>query len=184
MDLSLYNSFVTLITAGLPDEPKTDPLEAALLYLAVTVFTVVILNIFIGVIGEEYSRLKEESYLLFRQQRSVMCLHYVLRKPHFRCNFCSPSLADVGVVLSVALGIALQVYSAHHHRYVLSEAEGVVYVILLAFMHAMSMQTYTMLPDGSAKVGRFLWFFCQAGRSMEDADLHEFTVDFDDSTLT
>lgn len=184
LDLSVYNSFVTLITAGLPGEPNTDPLEAALLYLAVTVFTVVILNIFIGVIGEEYSRLKEESPLLFRQQRARMCLHYVLRKPHFRCNLCSPNLADLGVVLAVAVGIAIQVYSAHHGGYFLSEGEGFVYVILLAFMHAMSMQSYTLLPDGCSAKGRFLWFFCPASRSMEDTDLEEFTFDFDDSTLT
>ena len=113
-----------------------------------------------------------------------MCLHYVLRKPHFRCNLCSPNLADLGVVLAVAVGIAIQVYSAHHGGYFLSEGEGFVYVILLAFMHAMSMQSYTLLPDGCSAKGRFLWFFCPASRSMEDTDLEEFTFDFDDSTLT
>ena len=50
-------------------------------------------------------------------------------------------------------------------------------------MHAMSMQSQNELPDGTAK-GRFLWFFCQAARSIEDADLAEFTIDFDESTLT
>ncbi len=183
MDFSVYNSFVTLITAGLPGEPNQDPLEAGLLYLAVTVFTVVILNIFIGVIGEEYSRRKEESPLLFCQQRAVKCLHYALRKPNFRCNLCSPSKADWGVVLAIVVGIAVQVYSARHEGHSCGGLEGFVYVILLSFMHAMSMQSQNELSDGTAK-GRFLWFFCQAARSIEDADLAEFTIDFDESTLT
>lgn len=47
-DESLYGSFVTLIAAGLPSEPSDNELQAILLYVSVTFFTVFILNIFIG----------------------------------------------------------------------------------------------------------------------------------------
>ena len=83
---SMYGSYVTLITAGLPGALDEDPLEASLLLIAVTIFTVVVLNIFIGVIGEEYSRLQQDSPQLFKQERAQMCRR--AQRRYMRCCNC------------------------------------------------------------------------------------------------
>lgn len=43
--ISIYGTFVTLMTAGLPEEPSPNLLESGLLYIAVTFFTVFILSL-------------------------------------------------------------------------------------------------------------------------------------------
>ena len=52
-------------------------------------------NIFIGVIGEEYSRLKDQAQTGFRQIRAKLCLEYMLRKQFFRVDWCSKSMTKI-----------------------------------------------------------------------------------------
>ncbi|CAK9093889.1 Hypothetical protein SCF082_LOCUS44148 [Durusdinium trenchii] len=182
IDLSLYSSFVMLITAGMPGQPKEDPLECILLVLAVAVFTVIVLNIFIGVIGEQYSRLKEESVLSFRQQRAQICLGYMIRKPFIRFDCCSHLVSRVVILTSVILGVALQVHSAWYGSY-FPELEGVVYTLLLVLMLTTAFQSPLALPKCSSspsyEPGKFFWFCCQAEDQMADTELQELTIDFE-----
>lgn len=162
--------------------PEEDPLECILLVLAVAVFTVIVLNIFIGVIGEQYSRLKEESVLSFRQQRAQICLGYMIRKPFIRFDCCSHLVSRVVILTSVILGVALQVHSAWYGSY-FPELEGVVYTLLLVLMLTTAFQSPLALPKCSSspsyEPGKFFWFCCQAEDQMADTELQELTIDFE-----
>lgn len=54
----IYTAFKWLITAGLPDDPGEDSSDNLLRMIAVLFFTVLIMNIFIGVICDKYSQKK------------------------------------------------------------------------------------------------------------------------------
>eukprot|EP00439_Symbiodinium_sp_Y106_P036990 s4334_g4.t1 len=62
---TLFDTFTTLITQGLPEKPPDDILELLVLYGGVLFFSVFVLNIFIGVIGEQYSKEKDQVGLMF-----------------------------------------------------------------------------------------------------------------------
>ena len=98
------------MTAGMPDEPAGDMLEVALLYMAVTFFSVFILNIFIGVLGEQYALQKQHCVLIFRRRRAELCLRYMQRihAQHFRA--CS---GPEGHVLLVGCILACLTLQAH-----------------------------------------------------------------------
>ena len=188
LTLSLYGSFVTLITAGMPGELSDDALEAVLLYLAVSVFTIIILNIFIGVIGEEYSRLQEESVLSFRQQRAKICLDYMLRKPFMGSDVCPRLLKRLVTLLVILSGMGLQMHSAMYGS-CFHELEGLVYLLLLMFTHAMAFQAEHHLPmcrlfSHDENVEKFFWFCCKADGQTCDVDLEELHLGSDGVDLS
>ncbi|CAK9006930.1 unnamed protein product [Durusdinium trenchii] len=122
--ISIYGTFVTLMTAGLPEEPSPNLLESGLLYIAVTFFTVFILNIFIGVIGDEYSRLKSQSFLGFRQIRAKMCLDYMLRKQFFRIDWCSKRMSKIVLLTLIQFGLVIQLFSTFNNGHPYESLEG------------------------------------------------------------
>eukprot|EP00438_Fugacium_kawagutii_P036386 Skav214562 [mRNA] locus=scaffold2080:20256:39559:+ [translate_table: standard] len=116
------------MTAGLPAEPSDNELEAILMY----------------VIGEEYSHLKEECNLGFKQLRAKMCLEYILRKHFFRMHVFSKLLAKVVCMAALGVGLTIQFVSVFNegHQYVALESilawryyRCIAYVLLLGLMH-------------------------------------------------
>lgn len=181
-DDSLYGSFVTLIAAGLPSEPSHNELQAILLYVSVTFFTVFILNIFIGVIGEEYSRLKEECDLGFKQLRAKMCLEYILRKHFFQIHICSKTMSKVVCLAALSIGLTIQFISVCNNGHPYAALEGASYVILLCFMHG----AFYNSPGSHKLVAperedpSYFWYCCEAEREVvEGADLREIELNIE-----
>eukprot|EP00435_Cladocopium_sp_Y103_P057108 s3038_g19.t1 len=181
-DDSLYGSFVTLIAAGLPSEPSHNELQAILLYVSVTFFTVFILNIFIGVIGEEYSRLKEECDLGFKQLRAKMCLEYILRKHFFRIHICSKTMSKVVCFTALSVGLTIQFISVCNYKHNYAALEGASYVFLLCLMHGAfynSPGSHKLVAPEAGDPSYF-WYCCEAEREVvEEADLREIELNIE-----
>lgn len=178
---SVYGTFVILMTAGLPSEPSDNELESMLLYVSVTFFTVFILNIFIGVIGEEYSRLKEECSLGFKQLRAKMCLDYILRKHFFQIHICSKTMSKVICLTAISIGMIIQFLSAFNDGHDFVASEGFSYVFLLAIMHGVfynSPGSHALLTPTSGTAPTYFWYCCEAERELvEEEDLQEISFD-------
>lgn len=111
-------SFATLITAGLPADPNEDSaLKLILVLAAVMYFSVFILNIFIGVIGELYVSLKENVAISFKQVRAASCFNFLLRCRVFPCSICSLRMSSFVIGVAVLFALATQVYCFVDHRY-------------------------------------------------------------------
>jgi len=107
---AIYNSFKDLITAGLPTEPPEDILELGLTYISTILFTIFFLNIFIGVIGEQYSLEKQRCKRTFQNRRASACLTFLLRAKVLPCALVQSCVAEAVLVLTVLLSMALQVH--------------------------------------------------------------------------
>ncbi|CAK9103060.1 Hypothetical protein SCF082_LOCUS48152 [Durusdinium trenchii] len=106
----VFETFATLITAALPPDISTgtgNQVKLILCILAVSFFTVFILNIFIGVMGELYVKEKQRAEHTFRMYRAGSCYQYLLRSRVLQCNLMS---ADRGLLLMLVSGcVALTV---------------------------------------------------------------------------
>jgi len=96
----IHKSFTMLITAGLP-EIHDNIINLVFSYFAVLIFTVFFLNIFIGVIGENYGMEKERAHQSFQELRAGHCLAWHLRASVMPAPIVSGSLARVIRMLSV-----------------------------------------------------------------------------------
>ncbi|CAJ1340752.1 unnamed protein product, partial [Effrenium voratum] len=76
---TLWDSFSLLITQGLPEAQPEDILELVLLYGGVLFFSVFMLNIFIGVISEQYTQEKEQALAMFEAARASSCQTFLVR---------------------------------------------------------------------------------------------------------
>lgn len=81
-------------------------------------------NIFIGVIGDEYSRLKSQSFLGFRQIRAKMCLDYMLRKQFFRIDWCSKRMSKIVLLTLIQFGLVIQLFSTFNNGHPYESLEG------------------------------------------------------------
>eukprot|EP00929_Paragymnodinium_shiwhaense_P035541 TRINITY_DN19169_c0_g1_i4.p1 TRINITY_DN19169_c0_g1~~TRINITY_DN19169_c0_g1_i4.p1 ORF type:complete len:948 (+),score=180.09 TRINITY_DN19169_c0_g1_i4:52-2895(+) len=106
---TIFTSFSTLITAGLPSNPyEYDSLELLLTYGAVLFFSVFFLNIFIGVISIQYETEKERFPLTFQHLRAESCANFMLRAKVMPCTLLSKGLANFMVVLAIVTGGVVQ----------------------------------------------------------------------------
>lgn len=116
-----FQSFSTLVTAALPEKPdvssKDKTLELLLVYAAVLIFTVYILNLFIGIMAEQYIVEKDRCHLVLRQLRAQTCFSYLAKSRILPCNLCSRGSAMIVFALAVACALAIQVYSFLRHGY-------------------------------------------------------------------
>lgn len=108
---SIWKTFGTLITQGLPDTPPEDALELSLLYTGVLFFSIFVMNIFIGVISEQYTKEKEQVSEMFQSLRASSCYTFLLRMCVIPCNLMTKKAAAVVAFCSVALTFGLQVAS-------------------------------------------------------------------------
>mmetsp|Transcript_123129 Transcript_123129/g.394292 ORF Transcript_123129/g.394292 Transcript_123129/m.394292 type:complete len:870 (-) Transcript_123129:141-2750(-) len=105
----IFKSFSTLITTELPAHPRLkSPLELVLTYGAVIFFSIFILNIFIGVIGQQYELEKERVQVTLKHERAQCCLNFLLRVRVLPCSLCGRTSAVVFTFLAAAVAIWLQ----------------------------------------------------------------------------
>jgi len=105
----IFKSFSTLITTELPANPhEKSPLELFLTYGAVIFFSIFILNIFIGVIGQQYEHEKQRVQITLKHERSQCCLNFLLRSRIFPCWLCGQTTAKLITGLAFFCAIWLQ----------------------------------------------------------------------------
>eukprot|EP00435_Cladocopium_sp_Y103_P023774 s1459_g5.t1 len=105
---TFWYSFTTLITQGLPEHPPDDYLELMLLYGGVLFFSIFVMNIFIGVISEQYASEKEQGDVMFERVRAHSCLNYLTRISLLPCNLLTSRAAALLAFGVTALTLALQ----------------------------------------------------------------------------
>ena len=109
----LFNSFVLLVTQGLPASPPEDTIKLLLLYVGVLVFSVFVLNIFIGIISEELEHGREQTELLFHSARTASCSTFLLRVCVLPCDLLGGRGALVLGCLAALFSMALQAAALH-----------------------------------------------------------------------
>ena len=107
---TFWYSFTTLITQGLPEQPPDDYLELMLLYGGVLFFSIFVMNIFIGVISEQYASEKEQGDVMFERVRAHSCLNYLTRISLLPCNLLTSRAAALLAFGATALTLALQLW--------------------------------------------------------------------------
>lgn len=107
---TFWYSFTTLITQGLPEQPPDDYLELMLLYGGVLFFSTFVMNIFIGVISEQYASEKEQGDVMFERVRAHSCLNYLTRISLLPCNLLTSRAAALLAFGATALTLALQLW--------------------------------------------------------------------------
>jgi hypothetical protein len=105
-----YKSFNMLITAALPS-PTTDTFRLIFSYIAVLAFAVFFLNIFIGVISEDYSSEKASYARSYEEVRAVQCLAYLTRVKVIPCAALSKYQGYFGVLLTWVVALLLAMVS-------------------------------------------------------------------------
>ncbi|CAE7203194.1 ANKRD11 [Symbiodinium natans] len=109
---------VALTVGGAPEEGT--PLTFVFLLTAMVVFCVCVLNLFIAVHGEAYSRAQDKAYTSFLQERAGICLHCLLRPswpPHcipIRVPHRILSYLSLELVAIAAWALMLQEPSIHY----------------------------------------------------------------------
>eukprot|EP00746_Dinoflagellata_sp_MGD_P044919 gnl/MRDRNA2_/MRDRNA2_210039_c0_seq1.p1 gnl/MRDRNA2_/MRDRNA2_210039_c0~~gnl/MRDRNA2_/MRDRNA2_210039_c0_seq1.p1 ORF type:complete len:316 (+),score=39.15 gnl/MRDRNA2_/MRDRNA2_210039_c0_seq1:49-948(+) len=106
---TLFGQFGLLFVADYPGEPAEDVPTRIITYLGLLVFTIGLLNIFIGVIGEAYALEKSRVHLTLRAERCQAILTFLLR------DIVIPKIPDtpkvrVGVEILVALLVCMMVF--------------------------------------------------------------------------
>ncbi|CAE7900195.1 GIP, partial [Symbiodinium microadriaticum] len=108
---TVFRTFATLITQGLPEHEPEDGLELLVLYGGVLFFSIFVLNIFIGVIDEEYKNEKELSHLRFLGLRASSCLTYLLRVRVIPCGLLGAKAAFGAAFAAMIAALTLQASS-------------------------------------------------------------------------
>lgn len=153
---AVFNSFKKLITAGLPSDPPDDILELALTYISTIFFTIFFLNIFIGVIGEQYSLERNRCKRTFQKMRAASCLTFLLRVRVLPCNLMNKVTAEAVLVLSVLVSMAFQVLGLRNGESL--PWTGLIFFVLQVVMFLAAYQN----PDApwtaqNAKKPYYLW---------------------------
>ena len=134
----LFNSFVLLVTQGLPANPPEDTIKLLLLYVGVLVFSVFVLNIFIGIISEQLEHGREQTDLLFHSARTASCSTFLLRVRVLPCNFLWGRGALVLGCLAALFSMALQAAALHSdwHLHPLYQMQAFVLSQVTIFLSA------------------------------------------------
>ena len=180
----LFSSFVLLVTQGLPANPPEDTIKLLLLYVGVLVFSVFVLNIFIGIISEQLEHGREQTDLLFHSARTASCSTFLLRVRVLPCNMVGGRCALVLGCLAALFSMALQAAALHSgwHLHPLYQMQAFVLSQVTIFLSAIQCRG-TNLPWESWAKGfeesrsdkRYLWicepkFLHAAARDLDDTD--------------
>ncbi|CAJ1440773.1 unnamed protein product, partial [Effrenium voratum] len=163
-----HSSFSSLITAEIPADVNKAPfVEMSLEYLAVLMFSIFFLNIFIGVIGELYQIEKERSELTFQELRAQSVLTFNLRALIMPGAVCNASLAQAITVVTLCIiaGTQLCIIFTRTRIPFLS----VIYTFLQTVMVACVFQCPDEVWGGARGTeNRYLWMCVPASRREED----------------
>eukprot|EP00438_Fugacium_kawagutii_P035079 Skav205132 [mRNA] locus=scaffold3411:59923:79937:- [translate_table: standard] len=91
--------------------------EFYLVLIAVLFFSVLIMNVFIGVICELYTSAKENAKLVFKRRRAESDMLYLLRARVIPCHYFSSEVA-FGIMMGAgAVALCIQVYCFMDHSF-------------------------------------------------------------------
>lgn len=170
----VFKSFATLITTELPQHPAhKSPLELVLTYAAVIFFSTFILNIFIGVISEQYNEEKDQAKVTLKRERAQCCLNFLLRASVLPCNLMRRAGARLLTVAAASFMVLVQVFGLGRELH--WAVPGMPDFMQLVHLHAMlprcvfALMQFTMLfaqyqnPEAAWAMtngkgdNRFLW---------------------------
>eukprot|EP00928_Gymnodinium_smaydae_P002938 TRINITY_DN11073_c0_g1_i1.p1 TRINITY_DN11073_c0_g1~~TRINITY_DN11073_c0_g1_i1.p1 ORF type:complete len:865 (+),score=153.71 TRINITY_DN11073_c0_g1_i1:112-2706(+) len=154
---TFFKSFATLITTELPADPDhSGALELIITYGAVLLFSIFILNIFIGVIGTQYERETEMVPLTFLHHRAQCCLNFLLRTRVLPYKLCSRPVSWLLTGMAVIVALAVQIMGVTSGKlpwtnriFVLCQLT----MLLLAYQHPMAAWS----PPPAKSEERYLW---------------------------
>ncbi|CAL1146119.1 unnamed protein product [Cladocopium goreaui] len=112
------DSFAVLITAALPERASdVGSMEFYLVLIAVLFFSVLIMNVFIGVICELYTSAKENAKLVFKRRRAESGMLYLLRSRVIPCHIFSTHVAFGIMTFAGVVALSIQVYCFMDHNF-------------------------------------------------------------------
>lgn len=157
----VFETFATLITAALPPDISTNSSEhqvkLCLCIMAVSFFTVFILNIFIGVMGELYVKEKQRSEHTFRMYRASSCYQYLLRSRVLPCGMMSERRGFMMMFGAGGLALAVQIYGFLNHNSTLPGSSIIFFVCQTLIMMGAYQSPDTPWVRGG-RSGFYLWF--------------------------
>lgn len=107
---TFFNQFGLLFTGNYPGERSEEPAIQIIVYLGLLVFTIGLLNIFIGVIGEAYGYEKEQVKLTFCNERASGILTFLLRANVLRgVKVFKPLVVEVAALVAVVFMLGVQI---------------------------------------------------------------------------
>lgn len=107
---TFLKSFAILFTADVPNNPLVlVTSEVLVTYSAVLIFSVFLLNIFIGIIGTQYEVERLKTSKSFQQMRAERCRNFLVRAQALPCSICSENSAAAVSCAAILLTLALQV---------------------------------------------------------------------------
>lgn len=112
------DTFAVLITAALPERASdVGRMEFYLVLVAVLFFSVLIMNVFIGVICELYNTAKENARMAFKRRRCESGMLYLLRSRVVPCHWLSMGAAGVVMLIAGLVALCIQVYCFIDHTF-------------------------------------------------------------------
>eukprot|EP00933_Yihiella_yeosuensis_P034069 TRINITY_DN27619_c0_g1_i1.p1 TRINITY_DN27619_c0_g1~~TRINITY_DN27619_c0_g1_i1.p1 ORF type:complete len:819 (-),score=148.00 TRINITY_DN27619_c0_g1_i1:117-2573(-) len=167
-----FHSFATLITAGLPDKPdELGTFELLILFFAVLSFSVFILNIFIGVMGELYVNEKAECVTKFRQLRAGCCVNFLLRCQAIPCNILSEKSATAVMIVAMLIAFGVQIYCFLEHSYEIWVGPTFIACQLTIILSSYQAPSSPWASKDNSK-DHYIWYIKRKEAEKEDA-LHE-----------
>lgn len=164
-----HESFETLISGGMPGNPsEVSPAELALTYASVLLFMIFFLNVFIGVMGEQYTNQKAVCKWIFQRTRALACFDYLLRSRVLPCSLAGEKVAFSAAALAAIGCFYLQVVTMMHGR-----ATAFNFPIFVVAMLVMIVASYqnpkAPWVQGPEKRKNYLWIF-QANEAVDRGD--------------
>eukprot|EP00929_Paragymnodinium_shiwhaense_P029676 TRINITY_DN16958_c0_g1_i1.p1 TRINITY_DN16958_c0_g1~~TRINITY_DN16958_c0_g1_i1.p1 ORF type:complete len:912 (-),score=194.04 TRINITY_DN16958_c0_g1_i1:135-2870(-) len=155
---NMHKSFEMLITAALPSASSSDA-NLMFSYVAVLAFAVFFLNIFIGVIGENYIQEKGDVRRTFQEVRGGICLTFLLRARVIPCGLMSEAVGYGLIASAFVVAMSCQVASRYLHLQLSHIAHLGVLVLCQGLVLLGAYQTLKRPTDGlpSDEKQNFLW---------------------------
>ena len=106
---AVWKTFSRLIAQELDDDTMPDDMELLVLLFGVLFFSVFMMNVFIGVINDQYSEEKKTVRMAFQSLRAKSCLTHLLRTSAVPCDLLTAQQAACMSTFCVMTCIVLQV---------------------------------------------------------------------------
>jgi len=151
---TFLRSFATLITTELPQDPESSSsLVLVVTYCAVLIFSIFILNIFIGVIGTTYESEMNIAPRTFKHHRASCCATFLLRAQILPCDLCTKAQGKYIAQAFALVTLALQIFCFFYHHI---RGLSVIFVVLQL---TMILATYQHAGLWGTEEGqhRYLW---------------------------
>jgi len=180
----IMDSFATLITAALPERAEAvSSLELVLSLVAVSVFTIFILNIFIGVMSELYVNAKENCDLQFRHQRAGSCFAYLLRSRVIPCGVVTTKVAQLVMLLAACAALLVQLYVFFDHNFrIWVSMVFLVCQLLIVVASYQSPASPWVKNSNTSNQDHYVWFCKKVVKEEEDpvaAEIHDVLKEMD-----